>query len=246
GQGGQWPVSALARLGFRLTLVGAVASVVHVGCAALGPGAETSPPTVASMTTAPPTAASPAPTSRGAGLDLCARNQTPCRLRAGEYRPRLFRPPVSFSLGDGWENLRYYADAFALGRRLPGGQHAGLSIGTVVEVFEDDERRTVPPGPVGFLLFLGALEGIKAQPLESVQIGGLSATQVDVELTGHERLHLFAAREDVFTLEPGFRSRLIALEVRGTQLVLVVDAPAASFAPFLPLADGVLASLRFE
>lgn len=235
-----------ARLGLRLTLVGAVASLVHAGCALPGPGGATSPPTVASTAALPTGTSAPPAGPRTGGVDLCARNQTPCRLRAGQYRPRLFRPALSFALGDGWQNSRYYADAFALARRLPDGQRGGLSIGNVVEVFEDDERRTVPPGPAGFLLFLGALEGIKAQPLESVQVGGLSGTQVDVELTGHERLRLFAAREDVFTLEPGFRSRLIAVEVKGSQVVLVVDAPAATFESFLREADRVLASLRFE
>jgi hypothetical protein len=179
-------------------------------------------------------------------MELCARDQTPCRLRPGVYRPRQFRPQVSFSVGTGWENGRYYDDAFTLTRPLRGGQRGSLSIGNVVEVFEDEERRTLPPEPGAFLLFLGALEGIRAERPVPVEIGGVEGTQVDVEVTGPEPLRLFAVWKDVFQLEPGSRNRLVVLDEDDTAVVLVIAAPAAQFDAFAAEVQPILDSLEFE
>ena len=221
-----------------------MASLVHAGCAEPGPAAGTSPPGATSPTTSSP---SPTRASRAAdGLDLCAQDRTPCRLQAGEYEPRLFRPHVSFTLGRGWENDRYYADAFSLGRALPRGQRGGLSIGNVVEVFEEDERRTLPPGPGEFLRYLGSLDGIRAERPVPVEIGGVEGIEVDVEVTGQKPLRLFAVWEDVFNLEPGSRNRLIILDIEETSVVIVIEAPAEQFEAFVAEVAPVLDSFEFE
>ncbi len=182
----------------------------------------------------------------GSGADTCleAERVASCEetrplarrgsLAAGSYRGGAFRPLLSFTVGSGW----YVAfdstpRQILLARRADPG---GLSL-----TFDSFSASTAVAARVAQLR---AVDGLTPGASAPATVAGLDAQRFDALTTASERV-LVPGLEDRYELEPGDRVRIYVVDVRGRTVTIIVEAPAADWDAFLPLAEQVLASTAF-
>ena len=95
---------------------------------------------------------------------------------------------------------------------------------------------------------LRAINGIAAEPAVPATLSGPSGV-----LRG-ERFDLLTTASDTvlvpglgarYELEPGDRVRIYVIDVRGSTVTILVEAPAADWEAFLPLGEQLFSSLNF-
>ena len=152
-------------------------------------------------------------------------------------------------------------DRYSLEIKETGWQEAG----TLTEVQQDEEPTllvnrsadpeqrvmidTGPTGPAGTTL-LPDLTGLQIGPPAPVIIGGTTGFQVDLVPSKPTELNLPAVPETGYQLDPGHTYRLIVTQLpmgdeAGVKVILIA-APTPAWSAFLPQADALVKTLRFE
>jgi hypothetical protein len=231
-----------------------VSALIVVAC---GAAATASPSAAPGSATAASTAASPSPSAAAASVSAStgpAHRLFDCHPAAGGNNACPMAPGL------------YVADIhdkFSLEIKDSGWQEAG----THPEDLQDDEptlflNRTADPnqrlfvdtGPTGGRVsdtqLLPDLTGLQVGPPTAVTIGGTTGFQVDLVPTKSMELSVPVVPETGYQLEPGNTYRLIVTQFpmgdeSGIKLILI-SAPTSAWSAFLPLADAVVQTLRFE
>lgn len=200
------------------------------------------PTTAPSPTPEPTPAATPVPD--GTVADLCEPFlDIACGLAAGRYEPSRFEPPVQFTLGDGWSTFANGPDLLAI-RRDEGILTLASRITTV---YPDGDAATPRDRARDLIEAFIATDGVGATGVAEVRIGGRRGLSTDLTPTGADRIELFATDGATYFLEPGAATRLVAIDVRGGTVVLVIEPTGrATLADILATADDVAASIDWR
>jgi Ca2+-binding RTX toxin-like protein len=154
------------------------------------------------------------------------------RLAAGAYLTESFRPRFSFSIGPGWLGHEASRGVGLLKRMDPAG---------VFLIFDGGSTESVSAA----VARLRAIAGTASSSPVPVVIGGAPGQRFDLSVTASETV---SVRTGSFTheFEPTDRVRIAAIDVRGTTVVVVIEAPVEEFEAFLAEAETVVAGVKFE
>ncbi len=183
----------------------------------------------------------------GPGRDTCLGGERPIRceetrrpvseglLAPGTYVTRVFTPRFGFAVEAGW-SAPFGEDAtqlILLQRRDPGG----LSI-----TFDSFARKQSMSETIARF---ARIEGVQASGETIATIGGASGRRVDLLVTA-DQLVLVPGLAERYELEPGDRLRAYAVGVNGATISVLVEAPAAEFQTFVPVAERLLDTVRWS
>jgi hypothetical protein len=138
----------------------------------------------------------------------------PCPLEAGTYAPEAIAVPMTFTIDEGWSNLRSFPDLWVIGGM-------GDYLGFVVGPLELSDGRTISSADE-LLSLLESDTAIESSDPVPVTVGGRPATAIDVTNVGDSFFELFLA-SDRFFLEPGDMARFIVLEGGDTATAFIVE-----------------------
>jgi hypothetical protein len=179
------------------------------------------------------------------------------RLEEGkQYTTDDFKPAFSFEVGEGWTTA---------GAELPDIldiTHGGSSLGFLnpKENFDPSkpgELATVPV-PEDMVAWFQAHPGFRAEQPEPVQVGGVSGVQFDTLVTeapedyppvcGGPCVNLFPLSDGGgWAFSEAEKNRVIILDdVEGETVVITFGGPAVDFEEFLPKAQKVLDTVKWE
>ena len=179
-------------------------------------------------------------------------------LRPGEYHTEVFKPPLSFSVGEGWAlRCSLEPDFVCLSR---GGEDALFTVLNVQKVYEPStgvDPETAPaPNDLGD--WLERHPYLHTDEPEPATVGGVEGEQLDVVLgdlpeeysglCGTDCVYLFElGNGDYWPVEEGHKYRFTILEdVEGQTVAIAFGSPAAEFDEFLPEAKKVADSVEWE
>jgi hypothetical protein len=195
----------------------------------------------------------------------------PQALTPGQYRFSQLSPTVAFEISDGnWRAYRDYLDAAGLElleagiTEYPTGidNYIGwISFGRIQVVFANgcisDESLLLEATPNAFVAWLQEHDWLEATDPTPVNFGGHSGIAIDVtarSLGADEdpcaddgdvpRTILFPVGEDIFSLFPDERLRVITLDVGGSPFSVLVNSSTERWDEFLEAATPVLDSIR--
>jgi serine/threonine-protein kinase len=202
--------------------------------------APTPKPTATPRPTPKPTPApTPKPADPGEMATLCDPFfDLACSLGPGRYAPTRFEPAVSFKLGDGWSAANNAERLVVLTR-----DEGFMTLASAVEVRGGSGREEDTSKK--FIDAVAQHEGLSSTRPAKVKIDRLRGRSVDVTGSRRRRLELFAADGTPYYLEPGRVTRVVALDVGGEVLVIVIEPnDGHDLRAILDTADDVAASLR--
>lgn len=224
-------------------------SVVPSEAAVPTPTLEATPsPTPTPSPTAEPTPTpSPAPTALPAGevADLCEIFfDIPCALGAGRYAPSRFEPRFSIALGEGWSNATHGEDIVALTR-----QEGTITFaGRIREVYPDGETDAPGKRARDVIEALISTDGVTATDPAGVRIDERRGLSTDLAPSGSERVPLFATASSTFHLEPDRTTRIVVIDLRGDDTILLAIEPhdGTELGDFLKAADPAAGTIRWR
>jgi serine/threonine-protein kinase len=191
--------------------------------ATLEPPVVTPAPATPSTTppTTPPVTAAPEP---GQPADLCEPEpEASCALEAGTYRPSGFDPSFTIELGSGWSTYRHASQLVVLER--DDGYLALAS--SVFLVFDGEETFEVRTRATDLVDAIRDNEALEILNQSRVRVAGRRAIQLDLVPAG-DRAPIFAIGDDTYYAETTTVTRLLAFEVRGTAVLLVLEGAGDS------------------
>ena len=156
-------------------------------------------------------------------------------LRPGIYVSETFRPRVGFKVGSGWSIpfTTLYYQLLLSQRPDPGGLNLRFdSFGGQRPVATTIRR-------------LARIRGVKASRPSPARLGRAVGQRIELHVTGADFVTIPGLSE-AYELERNDRVRAYAVNVRGTTVSIFVEAPARDFARFTPIAQAVLASVRWS
>jgi hypothetical protein len=206
------------------------------------PSAEvTEPPTTepTAVPTPEPTPVAPAETA-----ELCDPILgLACSLGSGQYAALELSPGFDLEVGDGWSVAVSEPDLLALSRR------EGLItfVGGATQVFPEGRGEETRGRVRDLIRAWRSTEGVEATRARDVRIDDRRGQSVDVSATGRERIAVFGIDGNVYYLEPGRLTRLVALDAPGRESLIIVIEPDGrhTLEEILATADDVAASVRF-
>jgi tRNA A-37 threonylcarbamoyl transferase component Bud32 len=210
--------------------------------------APTPSPTRVPTPTPPPTpVATPAPTPPPAGevADLCEIFfDIPCGLGAGRYAPSRFEPAFDIELGEGWSNAVHGEDIITLIR----AEGAVTFAGRIREVYptgKTDEPRARARDIIEALM---STKGVGATDPAAVRIDGRRGLSTDLAPSDGERVKLFSTESSTFHLEPDRTTRIVVLDLRGDETILLAIEPndGSELRDILETADPVAGTIRWR
>jgi eukaryotic-like serine/threonine-protein kinase len=181
----------------------------------------------------------PTPVDPGEVADLCDPFfELPCTLGPGRYTPARFEPSISVKVGDGWSTATNGDRLVVLSR-----DEGFLTFAARADVrgapAEQEDTATE------LIDAVANRSGVSATRPARVRIDKLRGRSVDVTPRGSDRIALFSAGESTYFLEPGRVTRVVALDVDGLVLVLVIEpGDGQDLNAILETADDVAGSLR--
>jgi tRNA A-37 threonylcarbamoyl transferase component Bud32 len=184
------------------------------------------------------------PVPDGEVADLCEPFlDIPCGLGAGDYSPSRFEPSVRFTIGDGWSTVIHDPTLVALQR-----DEGFLTLASrLTTVFPDGEATTPRDRARDIIEAFIATDGVGASDVAEVRIGGRRGLSTDLTPTGGDRVELFATERATFYLEPAATTRVVAIDVRDTTVVLVIEPSGrATLAEILVTADDVAGTIDWR
>lgn len=210
------------------------------------PSPEPTPTASATPTASPTPEPTPAvtPVPDGTVADLCEPFfDIPCGLAAGHYGPTRFEPPVQFALGDGWSTVAHGSDLLSVQR-----DEGILTLAArITTVYPDGEGATPRDRARDLIEAFIATDGVGATGVADVRIGGRRGLSTDLTPTDGDRIELFANDGATYLLEPDATTRVVAIDVRGGTVVLVIEPTGgATLADVLATADDVAASIDWR
>jgi hypothetical protein len=149
-------------------------------------------------------------------------------LAPGTYVTAGFRPTTTFTLADAW--------------------HAGFDDPTHFDLFMGGPRQlTFFSGVRGTvdraIARVRSVEGLEAGPVESATVGAYEGSGFDAALAAGPVLPFAPIG---YELHVGDEMRVIAIDVEGRTLMVVVQAASGDLDAFLEPVGEVLASVRFD
>jgi serine/threonine-protein kinase len=191
-------------------------------------------------------APSPEPTAVPAGevADLCESFfGLPCGLGAGRYAPSRFEPDFDIELGGGWSNAGHAADLVTLSR-----DEGLMTFASRIATVDPNGRATTPRDRARSLIeAIVVTDGLSATRPASIRIDGRKGLSVDLSPVGGSRVALFATASTTFYLEPERTTRVVAVDVRGSTVLIVIEpADGSDLASILETADAAAGSIRWR
>jgi serine/threonine protein kinase len=160
----------------------------------------------------------PTPLPQGTVADLCETFfDLPCGMGAGVYSPSRFSPPLAFEIGDGWSTQAHGADIVVLARD-EGFLTFMARVVAVGDIVTDAVDR-----PRSLIEALVTMDGVGARPPAEVRIGGAEGWSVDLSPLGSQRTSMLGTGENTYYLEADRTTRVVALEVDGEVVVLIIE-----------------------
>jgi hypothetical protein len=176
----------------------------------------------------PTATAAAAPTEIASGTPL-----PPAALSSGTFSAAYVWPHLSFTVPDGFDVRAEKTD------------YLWLSIGISTTAPEFAIIRVAQPGVIAGLTNRADL--LVSAPVPTA-VADAAAQAVDlstpVTASGNVRI-VNTATSTYFVFPPDTAGRLIEFAVRGAPMVILYDAPAGGLAAFRPVAEQIVASLRF-
>jgi Ca2+-binding RTX toxin-like protein len=185
----------------------------------------------------------------GPGRDACRGGETlrgceetrphpaPGVLAPGAYVTRVFSPAFGFRVGSGW-SLRGPEDetqVLLVTRPEPGG------LAVTVDSFA--RRQSVAET---ISRFASIPQTVPTAAAAAVTVAGKAGQRIDLTVDGSATgLVRVPGLTDQYELEPTDRLRVYAIGVGSGTVTILVEAPVAEFASFLPVAEELLASVQF-
>ena len=174
----------------------------------------------------------------GERLIRCEETRRPVTeglLAPGAYATRVFTPRFGFAVEAGWSAPfgEGATQLILLQRRDPGG----LSI--TLDSFA--RRQSVTETIARF----ARIEGVQASGETIATIGGATGRRIDLLVTA-DQLVLVPGLAERYELESGDRLGVYAVGVSGATVSVLVEAPAAEFQAFVPVAERLLDTVRWS
>lgn len=145
-------------------------------------------------------------------------------------------------MGDGWAVKRNDAQVVTLGRE------EGLWLVTNEPSLVDASQGDGGDGKAdAWIAAVAATDGVKATKPANVRIDGHHGRSTDVVASGDSRVAILQVDGTTLYAEAGRTSRIVALDVDGAVVLLVIEpAEGQTLRALLDTADDVAASFRFE
>ena len=216
----------------RTTLTLLALGCLLVGCA--GQGAR-------SPSAAPAASPSPVPSSAAVASSDGVGRIVAGPLEAGRYASLAFRPPLSFTLGDGWSGLFPDEDGELA---LEHASRAFLGFDRVDRVVDGVAHTAVeaPDDLVGW--FLGHPE-LEAEAGEPIEVAGLAGSWVDARASDEE-VEVFAYPGGNWRMPKGTAARFFVLPMDGPDLVIVVAASLTGIDEAVARVEPILDSVELS
>jgi serine/threonine-protein kinase len=191
--------------------------------------------------------ATPAPTALPAGevADLCEIFfDIPCGLGAGRYAPSRFQPAFDIELGEGWSNAVHGEDIITLTR----AEGAVTFAGRIREVYPKGETEEPGERARDIIDALISTEGVGATDPAAVRIDGRRGLSTDLAPSGSRRVALFSTESSTFHLEPDRTTRIVVIDLRGDETILLAIEPNDGFElrDILETADPAAGTIRWH
>jgi hypothetical protein len=204
---------------------------------------------------APIAAAVPSP--RGDATD--PRQLELGELPAGIYAASPYEPSFLFTLPTGWEGWHASVDALSLARSGPPEDRLRIHVSGVQVVSEGScfgsPTKTIGPTAVDFIEWLQSHPDLVVSGIRPTSTGGVPgiAAQVSVRQVPGDRCGHLGAYTELFPVsyDAGFGLKLgdiasvLAMDVRGTRVVVIVYGPEPAMESPANDAYGIRASIRF-
>ena len=218
------------------------------------------PDSVRVSTTAP--AVPSTPTVTAAPIPFPAAAATPTAIVPGRYTTTKLRPGLTVTVPDGWL-LRAEHEDFL---EMVGADGEGRSVSVLrptrplrpANAFSTGAALQAPnaveTAPDDYVAWLRSHSRLSVSEPTPVSRRGFRGTQLDVtvrspyraDYCGRPCVSLFQLDEGlVFTLLPGNQNRIYAFTVGGSQVLIVVEAPADGFPAFAERADRLVENMSF-
>lgn len=222
-------------------------AILLAGCGGAATDSSVAPASVDEQTEPSASAAESAAASSDATGEgeLCAEGHQPCPIEAGTYTAAPFEPNFSFTIDEGWQNDRAFADGGGISQETGGIFWAsGVGEGTV-----DGEPVEIGASVDDFVTFLQAFEalGMTVSEPTPVTVDGVRGQQVDVATNEAEAPGLYLIAEDQFNLVPGEKARFLVLDRDGETVLLIIDSyTTEGFDDWVATAQPVIDSITWE
>jgi hypothetical protein len=169
--------------------------------------------------------------------------ELPCGLGTGRYAPARFEPAFDIELGEGWSNAGHAADLVTLSR-----DEGLMTFAARIATVDPNGRATTPRDRARSLIeAIVVTDGVSATRPASVRIDGRKGLSVDIAPVGGSRVALFSTASTTFYLEPDRTTRVVAVDVRGSAVLLVIEpADGSDLAAILETADAAAGSIRWR
>ncbi|MGK2852452.1 MAG: PT domain-containing protein, partial [Candidatus Limnocylindrales bacterium] len=207
---------------------------------------EPTPEPTAAPTPEPSAEPSDTPTDVPAGevADLCETFfDLPCSLGAGRYAPSRFSPAFDIELGDGWSTVAHQPDVVVLGR------DEGLVTFLSGEIVIDPAGGSVTTRgrPRDIIEALVTLDGVSSTEPADIRIDQRRGVSIDVAPVGSSRIALLGTGGSAFYLEPDRTTRVLAVDVRGATLVMIIEpADGSDLRSIIETADPAAGTIRWR
>jgi len=212
------------------------------------PTPEATPTPAPTSTEAAPTATPTDEPARGPTHDVADLCETffgiPCGLGPGRYSPSRLTPTIDFEVGDGWSVAAHEPDLVTLTRA-----EGVLTLASgVTEVFPGGASETTRGRSRDLIEAFIATDNVSAKSPARVRIDGRRGLSVDLTPIDAQRIALFATDGTTYFLEPDVTTRLVVMDLKGGDALLMAIEPAegSTLEDLLATADDVAGSIRFR
>jgi hypothetical protein len=173
--------------------------------------------------------------------DVAAMPPAACNIEAGEtcpaspgrYYTSLFKPRFTFTLGDGWSKNGESSLGFLLIKRPEPGDIA-LAFDSRTGTQTVEERAAA----------LMRTQGVEFTAEEEATVAGFSATRFEATVSADSVS--VPQMSEGYTIRKGDHLRFYVVDVAGTTVTMIIEAPDTDFEGFQAEAEEVLAGLVFE
>jgi len=189
-------------------------------------------------------------------------------IHPGTYSSEEFKPSISFNVGEGWKSGGEQSDSIWIAQGDPEKSYYIRSLGiiNVSKVYEwyklgksDYVYSKQVPAPKDLVAWFHRHPYLQAGQPEPITVGGVNGVQFDVAVDrplpknfaaacGKNCVDLFGTSNERLTfLYEAFTAHIVILkDVKGDTVVIEFDSPDIEFDDFLPKAQKVVDSVKWE
>jgi hypothetical protein len=194
--------------------------------------------------------ATPSPTARPAGEENplnVPEGGGVVALAAGNYRTARFQPQAHFSLGEGWSASDDSPRFVRLFRGNDPAANCVCFINPDGVIDASGSTQTAPATVDEMIDWLTGNPRLDTSNPSSLQVGGLSGRQLDVEVaaTAGDEVTYLSAGDRQFAVKHTERQHLTVLEYRGKPLIIAQTSPADEYDDFFKFVEQVVGGLTF-